>query len=150
MHDQFKELDTKELKFADTIFARDIETRVFQSIVIKCLHEIEGVALIEGNILDNLLGREGNDRIKGIHVDQDSKNHSVGIKIELNIAHGIPIPKKSEEIQVKITEEITNLTGLHVSVIHVIFKALISERSIDQLIDQNEEITPDALGPEEL
>jgi len=56
MHDQFKELDTKELKFADTVFVRDIETRVFQAIVIKCLAEIEGVALLEGTLLDNLLG----------------------------------------------------------------------------------------------
>ncbi|MCB1110941.1 MAG: Asp23/Gls24 family envelope stress response protein [Chlamydiia bacterium] len=136
MHDQFKELDTKELKFADTVFVRDIETRVFQAIVIKCLAEIEGVALLEGNLLDNLLGREGNERIKGIHVEQDSKNHSVSIKVELNVAHGISIPQKAEEVQSKITSEVCQLTGLHVSCVHVVFKALISDTPLEQVIEE--------------
>ena len=136
MDDQFKDLDTKELKFADTVFVRDIETRVFQSIVVKCLAEIEGVALLEGNLLDNLLGREGNERIKGIHVEQDSKNHSVSIKVEVNIAHGISIPEKAEEIQSKIAEEVCTLTGLHVSVVHVVFKALISDAPLEKMIEE--------------
>ena len=131
MNDQFTDLDTKEIEFADTIFVRDIETRVFQAIVIKCLAEIEGVALLEGNLLDNLLGREGNERIKGIHVEQDQKNHSVSIKVEVNVAHGISIPEKAEEIQTKIAAEVCSLTGLHVACVHVIFKALISEQSLE-------------------
>ena len=139
MHDQFKELDTKELKFADTVFVRDIETRVFQAIVVKCLAEVEGVALLEGNLLDNLLGREGNERIKGIYVEQDSKNHSVSIKIEINIAHGISIPEKAEEVQTKIAAEVCKLTGLHVSCVHVVFKALISDAPLEELMEEEEE-----------
>lgn len=131
MNDQFTDLDTKEIEFADTIFVRDIETRVFQAIVIKCLAEIEGVSLLGGNLLDNLLGREGNERIKGIHVEQDQKNHSVSIKVEVNVAHGISIPEKAEEIQTKIAAEVCSLTGLHVACVHVIFKALISERLLE-------------------
>lgn len=141
MHDQFKELDTKELKFADTVFVRDIETRVFQAIVVKCLAEVEGVALLEGNLLDNLLGREGNERIKGIYVEQDSKNHSVSIKIEINIAHGISIPEKAEEVQTKIAAEVCKLTGLHVSCVHVVFKALISDAPLEELMEEEEEST---------
>ena len=136
MEDQFKDLDTKELKFADTTFVRDIETRVFQSIVINCLAEMEGVALLEGTLLDNLLGREGNERIKGIHVEQDSKNHSVSIKVEVNIAHGISIPEKAEEMQSKIAAEVCELTGLHVSLVHVVFKALIPEESLNRIIEE--------------
>lgn len=139
MHDQFKELDTKELKFADTVFIRDIETRVFQAIVIKCLAEVEGVALLEGTLLDNLLGREGNERIKGIYVEQDSKNHSVSIKVEVNIAHGISIPEKAGEIQAKIAEEVCQLTGLHVSVVHVVFKALIADEPLEKMIEEEME-----------
>ena len=146
MHDQLKDLDTKELKFADTTFVRDIETRVFQAIVIKSLDEIEGVALLGGTLLDNLLGREGNERIKGINVEQDQKNHSVSIKVEVNVAHGISIPLKSEEIQTKLASEITRLTGLHVACIHVIFKALISdvplvkeEEELNSNIDEQED-----------
>lgn len=146
MHDQFDKLDTKELKFADTIFVRDIESRVFQAIVIKCLLDIEGVALLEGTLLDNLLGREGNERIKGIHIEQDSKNHSVGIKVEVNVAHGVSIPAKSEEIQTKITSEIYKLTGLHVSCVHVVFKALIPEESLEKLM--NEELEEEEIDSE--
>jgi len=149
MHDQFKELDTKEIKFADTVFVRDIETRVFQSIVIKCLADIEGVALIEGNLLDNLLGREGNERIKGIHVEQDSKNHSVSIKVELHVAHGISIPEKAEEVQSKITGEVCKLTGLHVSCVHVVFKALISDIPLDHGLHQEEKVEEEEFSSEE-
>ncbi len=138
MHEQFKELDTKELKFADTIFIRDIETRVFQAIVIKCLAEIEGVALLEGNLLDNLLGREGSERIKGIYVEQEQKNHSVSIKVEVNIAHGIPIPEKAGEIQTQIAAEVCKLTGLHVSCVHVVFKALISDEPLEEEVKSEE------------
>lgn len=128
-----------DYEFADTVFVRDIESRVFQSIAFKCLMAVEGVELIGGNILDSLLGRDSTDRIKGIHVDQDEKNHSVNIKIELNIAYGISIPEKAEEIQSKVTAEICNLTGLHVGSVHVIFKNLISQNSLDRLIHEVED-----------
>lgn len=133
MNEQFKQLDTKEIEFADTIFIRDIETRVFQAIVVKCIADIEGVALLGGNLFDNLLGREGSERIKGIHVEQDEKSHSVSIKVELNVAHGVSIPSKAEEIQTKIAAEVSQLTGLHVSCVHIIFKALISEIVLEQM-----------------
>lgn len=128
MHDQFKEIDTKELEFADTIFVHDIEARVFQAIMITCLSEIENIAPLEGNLLNYLLGREGNDRIKGIHVQQDEKNHSVSLKVEVNVAHGISIPAKAEEIQTKIVAQVSQITGLHVSCVHVVFKALITPK----------------------
>ncbi|MCB1072736.1 MAG: Asp23/Gls24 family envelope stress response protein [Chlamydiales bacterium] len=135
--------------FADTVFVRDIETRVFQAIVIKCLAEIEGVALLEGTLLDNLLGREGNERIKGIHVEQDSKNHSVSIKVEVNIAHGISIPEKAEEIQTKIAAEVCQLTGLHVSVVHVVFKALIADEPLERIIEEEMEKEDEEFSSEE-
>ncbi|MDJ0651601.1 MAG: Asp23/Gls24 family envelope stress response protein [Simkaniaceae bacterium] len=149
MHNQFKELDTKELTFADTVFIRDIETRVFQAIVIKCLVEIEGVALLEGTLLDNLLGREGNERIKGIHVEQDSKNHSVSIKVEINIAHGISIPQKAEEIQTKIATEVCKVTGLHVSVVHVVFKALLADEPFEKMVEEEIEKEAEEFSAEE-
>ncbi|MBM3200999.1 MAG: Asp23/Gls24 family envelope stress response protein [Chlamydiae bacterium] len=127
MLDQFNDMDTKELDLPDTVFIRDIESRVFQAIAIKCLSDIKGIALIEGTLFDNLLGREGLDRVKGIHVEQDSKNHSVNMKIELNIAYGISLPEKAEEIQTKLVKDIIQYTGLHVACVHVVFKNLIPE-----------------------
>jgi uncharacterized alkaline shock family protein YloU len=119
----------KEFELPETTFIRDIENRVFQSYVLQTLSRIEGISLISGNFLDHLLGRDGAERIKGITTEQDQKNHSVAVKIELNIYYGVPIPPKAEEIQSKVAEEITTLTGLHVSCVHVIFKNVVVEEA---------------------
>lgn len=140
--DNFEDLDTKEIDIPETIYIRDIETRVFQSITIKCLSSIDGIALLEGTLMDNLLGREGLERIKGIYVEQDPKNRAVSIKVELNIYYGISLPEKSEEIQETIVKEITRLTGLHVSSVHVVFKNLLLERpNADTQLAADEDIS---------
>ena len=132
MHSQLKHIDKKEVELPDTVFIWDIETRVFQSIAIQCLAKIEGIALLEGNFIDSLLGRDVSDRVKGICVEQDQKEHSIQLKIEINIAYGVSIPEKAEEIQMKLAEEITMFTGLHVGTIHVVFKNLIPQRGVSE------------------
>lgn len=122
---EVQRVDTKELEFPDTIFVRDIENRVFQTIILQCLSKVEGVALLEGTFLGHLLGRNNVEGLKGIQAEQNNKNQSVSVKVEVNISYGIPIPEKAEEIQTKISEEITNLTGLHVASVHVVFKNVI-------------------------
>ena len=139
MMDRFDELDAKEIDLPDTIFIRDIESRVFQAITIKCLAGIEGIALIEGNLIDNLLGREGMERIKGVYIEQDSKNHSVNLKLEVNVSYGISLPEKAEEIQTKLVKEITRLTGLHVACVHVVFKNLLADLSLEDLLIKSKE-----------
>lgn len=119
-----KKLDTKEFELPETLFVRDIENRVFQGIVLQCLSEIEGIGLVEGNFIDNIFSR-GQEGIAGISAEQDNKNHSVNIKVEVNVQYGVSIPEKAEEIQTKISEEITRITGLHVSSIHLIFKNIL-------------------------
>ncbi len=125
-NDVLSKMDTKELELPLTSYIRDIESKVFQGIVLKCLSKIKGIGLMEGNLFENLLGRD-TDKIKGIHVEQDLKKYSVFIKVEINIAYGYSIPEKAEEIQNQIIKEIITYTGLHVSCVHVIFKNLISE-----------------------
>lgn len=118
-------VDTKEFNLPETIFIRDIENKVFQSIVLQCLSQIEGISLTEGNFIDHMLGRSS-EGVKGIHAEQDEKNHSVNIKVEVNVLFGTSIPNKAEEIQTKVAEEITKITGLHVGSVHVVFKNVIS------------------------
>ena len=124
MYEPLKNMDAREIQFPETTLIRDIETRVFQSIVLQSLSKIEGIGLLEGNLFDSLLGREV-ERVKGIYVEQDQKKHSVDIKIEINIVYGISIPEKAEEIQTKIAEEVSQWTGLHVASVHVVIKDLI-------------------------
>lgn len=129
MTDNKKKVDTKEFEIPETIFIRDIENKVFQSIVLQCLSEIQGISLVEGNFIDHLLGRSA-EGVKGINAEQHEKNHSIHIKVEVNILYGLPIPEKAEEIQTKIAEEITRLTGLHVGAVHVVFKNVISPEQL--------------------
>ncbi|MEX0961527.1 MAG: Asp23/Gls24 family envelope stress response protein [Simkaniaceae bacterium] len=151
MQDQFKELDTKELDLPDTVYARDIDNSVFHAITAKCLAMIEGVAFLEGNLLDSLLGREEGGRVKGIHIDQDQKNHSVNVKVEVNVAYGLSIPEKALEIQSKLTTEISKLTGLHVGCVHVVFKNLIPEiDEMDQMEEEEEVLVLEEELPEDL
>jgi uncharacterized alkaline shock family protein YloU len=123
MYDQLKNMDAKEIELPDTVFIRDIDTRVFQAIALQCLAKIEGIGLIEGNIFDSLLGREV-EKIKGIYVEQDQKKHSVKVRVEIKVQYGINIPEKAEEVQEKLALEVSRLTGLHVSSVHVVFKDL--------------------------
>lgn len=127
----YEKLDTREIELPDTIFIRDIETRVFQGVVLQALAKIEGIGLLEGNLFDSLLGREI-ESVKGIHVEQDQKKQSVHIRVELNIFYGISIPEKAEEIQSKVVEEISLWTGLHVASVHVIFKDLLHPEAMRQ------------------
>ncbi|NGX56233.1 MAG: hypothetical protein K1060chlam5_00470 [Candidatus Anoxychlamydiales bacterium] len=125
MNEKFSQIDSKELQLPDTTFSRDIESKIFQAIIFQCLLKIEGISLPGKNLIDSILGRDAKDRYTGIYVEQDLKEHSVSIKVEVNIKYGLSIPEKSEEIQSKIIEEISKFTGLHVSCVHVIFKHLI-------------------------
>ncbi|MBA3722405.1 MAG: Asp23/Gls24 family envelope stress response protein [Parachlamydiaceae bacterium] len=136
-----KKIDTKEFELPETVFIRDIENKVFQSIVLQCLSEVPGISLVEGNFIDHLLGRSA-EGVKGIYADQDDKNQSVNIKVEVNISYGIEIPEKAEEIQSKIAEQITQITGLHVSSVHVVFKNVISVERAHKL---NQPQTPSPL-----
>lgn len=131
-----KRVDTKEFEIPETLFIRDIENKVFQSIALQCLSQIDGISLVEGNFIDHLLGRSS-EGVKGIEAEQDEKNQSVSITVEVNILFGTPIPQKAEEIQTKITEAITSFTGLHVASVHVIFKNVISLEQAQKLKNQS-------------
>ena len=126
----------KELELPDTLYIRDIENKVFQGIVLQCLASIPDISLIEGNFIDSIFSRGSVDGIKGITTEQDSKSESISVKIEVDINYGISIPEKAEEIQSKVSEELTRLTGLHVSSIHVVFKNIANLQPIKRALIQ--------------
>jgi uncharacterized alkaline shock family protein YloU len=129
-------VDTKEFELPETLFVRDIENSVFQSIVLQCLAKISGISLLEGNFIDSLLGRGTLENVKGIFVEQDNRHSSVSIRAEINVCYGVSIPEKAEEIQGTVAEEITRLTGLHVSCVHVIFKSVVLVDAAKRWMDQ--------------
>jgi uncharacterized alkaline shock family protein YloU len=118
----FKNIDVKEIELPNTDFIFDIESKVLQSICYQCIRQVDGLVPIEGGLIDNLLGHE---HLKGIHVQQDSKQHAVIIKLEVGVVYGVSLPKKAEALQMLVVKEISDLTGLHVGSCHVIFKNLV-------------------------
>lgn len=145
---QTNKFDSKEFELPDTLFVRDVENKVFQGIVLQCLSKIDGIALVEGNFIDNILGRTALEGVKGIFIEQDNKNHSVGVRIDVNICYGSSIPEKAEEIQTACAEEITKLTGLHVSSVHVVFKNVVLSEQLKKnfLSDSSLSVPPVLLG----
>ena len=122
-----RRLSQGELELPETLYVRDVEDRVFQAIVLRCVSEIRGVELVQGGFFKNFWGREAFD--SGVRIKQEHRNRSVSVRMQVNIAYGFPIPEKAEEIQTAVSEAITRLTGLHVSRIHVLFRGLIGERA---------------------
>ena len=74
-----KKIDTKEFELPETVFIRDIENKVFQSIALQCLSQIEGVCLVQGNFIDHLFGRMA-EGVQGMSAEQDEKSQSSMIK----------------------------------------------------------------------
>jgi uncharacterized alkaline shock family protein YloU len=139
-------LDTKEFEMPKTVYSHDIESRVIQIIILHCINSVEGVFLMGGNLIDTLLGRDV-ERMKGIFVEQDSKSHTVKVRIEVNVRYGEAIPLKSAEIQNCIVEEITKLTGLHVACVHVIVKGLLLEQDEKKVQEKEQELLEEFPNP---
>lgn len=137
-------VDTKEFELPETLYVRDVENKVFQGIIFQCLSRIDGIGLVEGNFIDNIFGRNPVENLKGINIEQDNRNHSVGVKIDVNICYGYSIPEKADEIQSLCAEEITKLTGLHVSYVHVVFKNVVLADQLKraQLSGSNLDVPP--------
>lgn len=121
--------DAKELELPETLFVRDIDNRVFQHLVAQALARVPDVALIGGGFMHNILGRGNTESVSAIHAEQDSQAKSLKIRVDLNIAYGVPIPDKAEEIQNLLNQELTRLTGLHVASIHLVFRGLLTQEN---------------------
>jgi uncharacterized alkaline shock family protein YloU len=133
MNEKFKKMDLKELNFPETVFSSDIESKVFQGIVAHVISQIEGIQLVSKGLIDSLLNRDALENFSAIFIEQDEKQHSISIKIEIDIQFGVSIPEKAEEVQSKIIKAISSYCGLHVSSIHLIFKNIISEKKEDKI-----------------
>lgn len=134
--------ESASIRFPNTAFMVEVDNRVFQGIVANCLSKVEGVSLPEGNLLDQLLGRGGEERATGIYVEQDEKNRTVTLKIELQIIYGVSLPQKAEELQTKIASEITQYTGMSVASVHISFRGLVPARKDDEKEDLTTEFKP--------
>jgi uncharacterized alkaline shock family protein YloU len=123
---QKKKVDTKELELPETVYVHDIDNKVFEGIIAQCIGNIKDIALEGGGFMHNILGMI--EKTGSITTEQDPTNHSISARIEVRIAYGISIPQKTEEIQTKVAQDLTKMTGLHVSQVHIVFKGLLSDK----------------------
>ena len=80
--------------------------------------EVEGVASMNGNITNELVGKLGMKSLsKGVKVDVLD---NVGcVELNLNLEYGYNIPEICQTVQEKVKTAIENMTGLQVSDVNI-------------------------------
>ena len=123
------EVEIDQIGESDVVYIQDVDNKVFQAIVVKTLMKIDGVRLLEeGSLIDDLLGRESQSRIKGVLIEQDLKQHSVSIKIELELAYGLSLKVMAKKVQESIVKDVQEFTGFTIASVHLVFKHLYEDK----------------------
>ena len=80
--------------------------------------EVEGVYAMAGNLTNELTSRLGRKNLsKGVKVQMESG--VVHVDMMINVRYGYNIPKISEQVQERVSQQIETMTGLTVSEVNV-------------------------------
>lgn len=80
--------------------------------------EVEGVASMQGNLTNELVGKLGlKNQTKGVRVEIAGDRVSVDLSVQMS--YGYSIPKTCQAIQERVKSAIENMVGLDVSVVNV-------------------------------
>lgn len=80
--------------------------------------EVEGVASMQGNLTNELVGKLGVKNLtKGVRIALEDNTVSVDLSIQM--CYGYSIPKTCKAIQERVKNAIENMIGLDVSVVNV-------------------------------
>lgn len=80
--------------------------------------EVEGVYAMAGNITNELIGKLGKKNLsKGVKVQMEEG--VVHVDMMINVKYGYSIPKISEQVQERVSQQIETMTGLSVSEVNV-------------------------------
>lgn len=80
--------------------------------------EVEGVASMNGNITNELVGKLGMKSLsKGVKVDV--LENVVCVDLNLNLEYGYSIPETCKKVQERVKTAIENMTGLQVSDVNI-------------------------------
>lgn len=82
--------------------------------------EIEGVASMQGNLTNEIVGKLGMKNLtKGITVEFDEEGTTVDVKLAVIMKYGYSIPKVCKAIQERVRAAIENMAGLTVSDVNI-------------------------------
>ena len=77
--------------------------------------EIEGVASMQGNLTNELVGKLGMKNLtKGVTIEFDEEGAAVHVVLAVIMKYGYSIPKVSKAVQDRVKSAIENMAGLKV------------------------------------
>ncbi|MDO4165850.1 MAG: Asp23/Gls24 family envelope stress response protein [Eubacteriales bacterium] len=80
--------------------------------------EVDGVYAMAGNITNELIGKLGKKNLsKGVKVQMEAG--VVHVDMMINVRYGYNIPKVSEQVQDRVSQQIETMTGLCVAEVNV-------------------------------
>lgn len=80
--------------------------------------EVDGVYAMAGNITNELIGKLGKKNLsKGVKVQMEEG--VVHVDMMIHVRYGYSIPKISEQVQERVSQQIETMTGLSVSEVNV-------------------------------
>lgn len=95
-----------------------IASDVVAAIAALAATEVDGVYAMAGNVTNELIGRLGRKKLsKGVKVQMESGVAHVDMMI--HIRYGYNIPRVSEQVQDRVSQQIETMTGLGVSEVNV-------------------------------
>ena len=105
METEVKEF-TSEVKIAGDVIA---------TIAGLAATEIEGIASMQGNLTNELVGKLGMKNLtKGVTIEFDEEGASVHVALAVIMKYGYSIPKVSKAVQDRVKSAIENMAGLKV------------------------------------
>lgn len=110
--------DTYTIYDDQSIWTVQIADEVVAIIAGLAATEVEGVASMNGNITNELVGKLGMKSLsKGVKVDV--LDNVVCVDLNLNLEYGYNIPEICQTVQEKVKTAIENMTGLQVSDVNI-------------------------------
>ena len=77
--------------------------------------EIEGIASMQGNLTNELVGKLGVKNLtKGVNIEFDEEGASVHVALSVIMKYGYSIPKTCKAVQDRVKSAIENMAGLKV------------------------------------
>jgi len=110
--------DQENIEGKNCITEVKIASDVVASIAALAATEVDGVCEMAGNIKNELVSYLGwNSLSKGVKILME--NNIVHVNMMVVTRYGYSIPKISEQVQARVSQQIENMTGLTVSEVNV-------------------------------
>ena len=82
--------------------------------------EVEGIASMQGNLTNEIVGKLGMKNLtKGVTIQFEEEGNAVNVALAVVMKYGYSIPKTCKAVQERVKNAIENMAGLKVSEINI-------------------------------